>query len=155
VVTIETMAHRLLHSLVISSVMALEGLGCAFSHTPEPAREPPPDPLEPPPMGFDDGAVDAGPLDTGTADTGRPGTGSADTGAPDTGSPDTSPAPTDTGAPDGSDPRFCEPGWPTTKASFCRTIEEEDMPPRVECCSTVFFTDGGGRGEACCTPRPE
>ncbi len=55
-------------------------------------------------------------------------------------------AATDTG-PDPADLRLCEAGWPTTKASYCYTLDETEMPPTVICCGSVFTGDGG---ERCC-----
>ncbi len=106
-------------SLVISSALLLGPTACQVSH-----ERVPPDP--PPPPDPDGGLDDAGfaPSDAGThpVDAGRG--RASDAGAPDAGPPP------DAGAPD---PRACEPGWPTTKAFFCTTFDED----RVLCCNST------------------
>lgn len=96
------MAHRLLHTLVFSSMFMLHGTlgGCAKSSTRE---EPDADTED---------MVDAGaPLVT---DAG--GLVTADAFVP---------AASDAGAPDAADPRFCEPGWPTTKGQWTAEVDGE------------------------------
>lgn len=146
------MAHRLLHSLVISSLFALEGSGCTSSHDRPPLPPPPPD-------GDDAGTwwLDAGaprPRDAGVrrSDAGR---SPSDAGAPaDAGPPDAA-APSDAGAPsdggfaaDGGEMPMCEPGWPTTKGFFCTELENGE----IVCCDSLLLPDGGGR---CCVPEGE
>lgn len=108
-------AHRLLHSVVISSVLALESVGCGISHD----RVDPPD---------DDG----GPRDR-SPDAGRrrdAGFRMVDAGTPvepDAGRADAGAPPGDAGPPppDAGDARACEPGWPTTKGFFCTTVSDD------------------------------
>lgn len=120
------MAHRLLHSLVFSSVMVLEGLGCAVSHH-GPDEDPPAPP--PPPRHFDPPVDDGGlPGDAGGEDSGAP---QLDAGEP------ADPA-------DAGDPRLCEPGWPTTKASYCAVVDMDSEFERIVCCNS--FGE-----EPCCT----
>lgn len=101
------MAHRLLHTLVFSSMFMLHGIGCAKSTT----RDEP-----------DAGAEDM--VDAHMAHM-------VDAGAPvvmDAGDVRVDafvPAAPDAGAPDASDPRFCEPGWPTTKGQWMAEIDGE------------------------------
>ncbi|MEM9188796.1 MAG: hypothetical protein AAGF12_06450 [Myxococcota bacterium] len=112
------MAHRLFHSLVFSSVMALEG--CALSHSDSGS---PPDPLFLPPDAQVDGSVDDAAQDATTQDRSVDALVDA--------------------VPDARDPRLCEPGWPTTKATVCAPIEPE---AQFECCSS--------RDECCITEAP-
>jgi len=132
----KSLAERLFHTVVISSVLALESTGCTMSH----------DPIAPTPDAGDD--PDAGHLpDAGPRrfDAGAPDAGARDAGAPDAGAPDA-------GAPDAGvsdagmieDIPFCEPGWPTTKAMHCTW--EGDV---AICCSTLFPLDAG-LDERCC-----
>lgn len=102
------MAGRLLHSLVFSSVLALESAGCTVAHAPltDAGGGDPPD-------GGSDAGTDAG-FDAGS----------------------------DAGF-DAGDVRFCEPGWPTTKAMIC--VDQPDGT--TECCSTLL---PDGSPEACC-----
>ncbi len=134
------MAHRLLHTLVVSSALSPLGLGCAFSHR-EPILEREPEPLDLP--GVTDEAatvVDAGPEESGASPE-DVGVSAEDAGAraPDAEAADAGPDPMDL--------RFCEPGWPTTKASYCYTLDESEMPPRVVCCNSWGGEDGG---RSCC-----
>lgn len=130
----KSLAERLFHSVVISSVLALESTGCTMSH----------DPIAPTPDGGDDrdgGALpDAGPrrFDAGAPDAGPPDAGPPDAGATDAGAPDA-------GAPDAGlieDLPFCEPGWPTTKAMFCTWQDDVQV-----CCSSLVPED---EPERCC-----
>jgi len=125
----KSLAERLFHTVVISSVLALESTGCTLSH----------DPVTPTPDGGDDpdgGALpDAGPL---RVDAGAPDAGAPDAGAPDAGAPDAGMI---------EDIPFCEPGWPTTKAMFC-TWEGDT----AVCCSTILEEDDPDR--CCIGERP-
>lgn len=140
------MAHRFLHTLVFSSVLALEG--CSTSHS---------SPLEMP----DGGMPDAPNLDAGTRDAGPPpfdgGRPSVDAGPPpfDGGSPNV-----DAGSPDAGqdagppmDPRLCEPGWQTTKASTCQPIDMDDPDSPLICYSSFIcepvMNDEGDLIEEC------
>ena len=143
------MAHRLLHSLVFSSVVLLEGLGCSISHgAPPPLPDagpggdggpPPPDDAHTPPLDagwFDDaGALrDAGAiLDAHfAADAGWD--GGSDAGPLADG--DAGPRERDAG------PRSsCEEGWPPTKGFWC-VMEDEQM---LCCRSSQEATD-----DTCC-----
>ena len=137
------MAHRLLHSLVFSSVIALEAAGCNTSH-----MLVPPDPRDGGPPDDDD---DAGPdHDASTwiplADAGPPPT---DAGPPtrDDAGPPVVDAGLDAGFDDAGPPhdlRTCEPGWPTTKAMVC----EPDGAGRVICCRLPSLEPDGGMD--CC-----
>lgn len=76
------MVHRLFHSLVVSSVLALGG-GCASTHDPADPPPPPPDPDS------DAGALDAGAPDAGMPDAGQPDAGPEDLRACEDGWPTT------------------------------------------------------------------
>lgn len=148
------MAHRFLHTLVFSSVLALEG--CSTSHSAE-------DDL---PDATPDAFPDAGPrlIDVGppTVDAGPPpfdgGATNMDAGH-DAGH--------DAGRP--TDPRLCEPGWQTTKASTCQPIDMDDPNSPLICYSSFIcepvMNDAGELVEecrewepgdgGCILPRPE
>jgi hypothetical protein len=137
------MASRLLHSLVFSSLMALEGLGCSASHA---DRGSPP---------RDDDWIGTGPpVDTragaaarhvieAVASDARP--DSAPDAGPEAGPDAESGADADIGW-DAGDVRLCEPGWPTTKAVICMPIE----PGVSECCRSLWTEDGGESRSNCC-----
>lgn len=101
------MAHRLLHTLVFSSMFMLHGTlgGCARSNT----REEPDADTEDMVDAGAPVATDAG--EVMMADAHVP--AASDAGAPDA------------GAPDAGDPRFCEPGWPTTKGQWTAEVDGE------------------------------
>ena len=135
------MAHRFLHTLVFSSVLALEG--CSTSHSsllemPDGGMPDVPNRDAEPPA-FDGGppSVDAGPP---PFDGGSP---NVDAGTPDAGH--------DSGPP--IDLRFCEPGWQTTKASYCRPLDMDDPASLLVCYSSFICepveNDGGDLIEAC------
>ena len=122
------MSHRLLHSLVFSSVLALDATGCTTSHG-LPAMPPSPD--------AEGLSIDGGVLPT-TTDASVPPV-PTDAFVPPVPTDAFIPAP----SPDASippdafvpgDDRFCEEGWPTTKATSC--IEVEGMP-FLRCCSNT------------------
>ena len=120
--------HRLLHTLVLSSAYLLEG--CAVSH-----RVDTPDASAP--------AADASaPIDAAAP---------VDAAAPiDAAAPVDAAEPIDAATPvDAGDPRFCEPGWPTTKAQ--RTIEIEGT---TYVCSWLDESDGGVDVSQCCILVP-
>jgi hypothetical protein len=123
--------------------MALDGLGCSLSHTSDMERVEP-DGLVPPSLrGPRVGRVAA---PDGSTDGGGPTADAGDGGDGGNGG-DGGDGAFDAGASDAEDPRFCESGWPTTKASFCVTLEERDDFLRVECCSS-FVEDPSD--DACC-----
>lgn len=136
------MSHRLLRSLVLSSVVLLESAGCTLSHR----SSPPPDPDTGPggdggpPPPEDGGAPgrDGGWLD----DAGRV----RDAAAVRDAWLDAE-GPTDAGGLgfDAGDVRLCEDGWPPTKGFWC--VMQDDA---VLCCRSVFLADGGMVDEACC-----
>ncbi|MFK8002569.1 MAG: hypothetical protein AB8H86_23465 [Polyangiales bacterium] len=135
------MAHRFLHTLVFSSVLALEG--CSTSHSSQGDLPDGGMPDAPNPDAF----FDAGPrpFDTGPArvDAGPPpfdgGSTNVDSGAPDAGRP--------------TDPRLCEPGWQTTKASTCQPIDMNDPDSPLICYSSFIcepvMNDAGELVEEC------
>lgn len=141
--------------------MALEG--CSTSHHSPPDM---PDSALPDAPGFDAGSPDAGPP---PFDGGRP---SVDAGPPpfDGGSPNID-AGNDAGTDAGpvTDPRLCEPGWPTTKATRCEPVDPEDAESARICynpwfCEEVENEDGELVQECrdweeadggCLLPRPE
>ncbi|MCB9592445.1 MAG: hypothetical protein H6719_06915 [Sandaracinaceae bacterium] len=120
---------RLFHTLVVSSVMTLDG--CTISH----ATTADAGPGDPPDGGAD--GLDAG-ADGGT-----------DAAIPDAAIPD---AGFDAAIPDAGwdagDARFCEPGWPTTKGMVCVDIGDGV----VECCR-LWLDDGSM--DSCCIGVPE
>ncbi|MFT5355445.1 MAG: hypothetical protein ACI9KE_002664 [Polyangiales bacterium] len=122
------MAHRFLHTLVFSSAIALEG--CSTSHSSPPDL---PDGAMPDALSLDAGSA----LDTGPPpfDGGRP---SIDGGNVDTGSQRD--AGNDAGRDAGPtmDPRLCEPGWQTTKASTCQPIDMDDPESPLICYSSFI-----------------
>ena len=121
--------HRLLHSLVFSSVMALDATGCTTSHEPQ----------DMPPRPDADGLTSDGGLPPVLSDGGVPPV-LTDAFVPPEPSRDAS-VPPDAFMP--TDDRFCEEGWPTTKATSCTEVEGMSF---LRCCNLIR-PDGG---EDCC-----
>lgn len=138
------MAHRFLHTLVFSSALALEG--CSTSHS---SRDDLPDAPNLDAFFPDASRSDAGPP---LIDAGPPpfdgGSTNLDAAAPDAGH--------DAGAHDAgrpTDPRLCEPGWQTTKASTCQPIDMDDPNSPLICYSSFIcepvMNDAGELVEEC------
>ena len=121
------MASRLFHTLVVSSVMTLDGCTISHSLATDAGDDDPPDgggDLDAgDDAGFDADVPDAG-VDAGLADAGF------DAGIADAALLD-------------ADVRFCEPGWPTTKGMVC--VDQGDGT--VECCRLWL---GDGSMDTCC-----
>lgn len=105
-------SKRLFHTLVVSSVMTLDG--CTISH----ATSADAGPDDPPDGGGSDAGTDAALPDAALPDAGF------DAAVPDAGW-------------DAGDARFCEPGWPTTKGMVCVDLDDGT----VECCR-LWLDDG-------------
>ncbi len=90
-------SKRLFHTLVVSSVMTLDG--CTISHAVEELDAGPDDP---PDGGESDAGSDAGLPDAALG---------FDAAIPDAGW-------------DAGDVRFCEPGWPTTRGMVCGGLDD-------------------------------
>lgn len=129
------MRHRLLHTLVFSSGFLLDG--CATTHGSAPDAGP--------------GLPDA-PVPSPDAETSPDAWLAPDAFAPpDAFDPPDAFVPPDAFSPDAAvvitDPRACEPGWPTTKAVFeverdgvrygCRFPEVEHEEPDLSLCCVI------------------
>lgn len=127
--------HRLFHTLVFSSVMALEG--CALSHaTDGPPFMPPAAPDAQADVQPDAGTDTAEWPDTSVApdDAGFDAEADAEADAVADALPDASPDADAEPADAAMDARLCEAGWPPTKATFCVPV---DAGPAMLCCRTV------------------
>jgi len=105
-----TKRHRLLHSLVFSSVLAAGGCGAAS-----------PAPLEPAPLAQNTYAETSAPRsEAGVYAESSEGAVSSE-GAGATEEPAVS-------------RRYCEPGWPTTKGSTCEETVNDEGETETVCC---------------------
>jgi hypothetical protein len=115
--------------------MVLEGIGCAMDVGPPPSQKRGSDDFARVPLSANDFVrVPLSEVDPKTVRASAPEPRSAHAPASNS----------DAGL---DEPRFCEEGWPTTKASYCQTVDMGTEFERVECC--------GGYGSRECCVRQE